>query len=47
MQIDKVSALGIFEEEKKPNHVLINEYLSGQGIMVILRITNPKYFIFL
>ncbi|KAH9519443.1 Alpha-ketoglutarate-dependent dioxygenase alkB 6 [Bulinus truncatus] len=29
---DKIGNLGIFED-KKPNHVLVNEYLSGQGIM--------------
>ena len=29
----KVSNLGIFEG-KSANHVLINEYLPGQGIMV-------------
>ncbi|XP_006623745.1 alpha-ketoglutarate-dependent dioxygenase alkB homolog 6 [Apis laboriosa] len=31
--IDKVSSCNIFEKNKLPNHVLINEYLSGQGIM--------------
>ncbi|XP_033211180.1 alpha-ketoglutarate-dependent dioxygenase alkB homolog 6 [Belonocnema kinseyi] len=31
--VDKVSELNVFEESKKPNHVLINEYLPGQGIM--------------
>ncbi|KAK0168380.1 hypothetical protein PV327_002188 [Microctonus hyperodae] len=31
--VDKVSSLNIFENEIVPNHVLINEYLSGQGIM--------------
>ncbi|CAL1533204.1 unnamed protein product [Lymnaea stagnalis] len=29
---DKIGQLGIFEE-KIPNHVLVNEYLPGQGIM--------------
>ncbi|XP_070576461.1 alpha-ketoglutarate-dependent dioxygenase alkB homolog 6-like isoform X2 [Ptychodera flava] len=29
---EKVSALGVFQD-KKPNHVLVNEYESGQGIM--------------
>ena len=29
--IDKIHQLGIFESSK-PNHVLINEYLAGQGI---------------
>ncbi|KAF4517547.1 hypothetical protein B566_EDAN005111 [Ephemera danica] len=33
-QVDKVSQLGLFEADKRPNHVLINEYLPGQGIMV-------------
>lgn len=31
--VDKISKLNVFEESKQPNHVLINEYLSGQGIM--------------
>ncbi|KYN18509.1 PREDICTED: alpha-ketoglutarate-dependent dioxygenase alkB homolog 6 [Trachymyrmex cornetzi] len=31
--IDKVTALSVFEKGVLPNHVLINEYLSGQGIM--------------
>lgn len=31
--IDKVAALNAFEKGVFPNHVLINEYLSGQGIM--------------
>ncbi|XP_011642927.1 alpha-ketoglutarate-dependent dioxygenase alkB homolog 6 isoform X1 [Pogonomyrmex barbatus] len=31
--IDKVAALNAFEKGVLPNHVLINEYLSGQGIM--------------
>ena len=32
--INKVSTCDIFEKSKLPNHVLINEYLPGQGIMV-------------
>ena len=32
VQIDKVHDLGLFEADKKANHVLINEYLPGQGI---------------
>lgn len=31
--VDKIRDLEIFESDKKPNHVLINEYLAGQGIM--------------
>ncbi|XP_071453489.1 alpha-ketoglutarate-dependent dioxygenase alkB homolog 6 [Hetaerina americana] len=31
--LDKVWTLGVFEEMCRPNHVLINEYLPGQGIM--------------
>ena len=27
-------SLGLFDEHHVPNHVLINEYLPGQGIMV-------------
>ena len=30
--INKIQDLSIFEEHSKPNHVLINEYLPGQGI---------------
>ena len=33
----KISSLGVFGE-KQPNHVLINEYTPGQGIMV-----SPTY----
>ncbi|XP_011311064.1 alpha-ketoglutarate-dependent dioxygenase alkB homolog 6 [Fopius arisanus] len=31
--MDKVSSLEIFERKIQPNHVLINEYIPGQGIM--------------
>ncbi|KAI4498790.1 hypothetical protein M0802_005965 [Mischocyttarus mexicanus] len=31
--MDKITSLNIFEKDKPPNHVLINEYLPGQGIM--------------
>lgn len=31
-QMDNIFALNVFGD-KKPNHVLVNEYLSGQGIM--------------
>ncbi|XP_043283214.1 alpha-ketoglutarate-dependent dioxygenase alkB homolog 6 isoform X2 [Venturia canescens] len=31
--VDKIGRLNIFESTKLPNHVLINEYLPGQGIM--------------
>ncbi|XP_054272466.1 alpha-ketoglutarate-dependent dioxygenase alkB homolog 6-like [Macrosteles quadrilineatus] len=31
--IDKVANLEAFDKNVKPNHVLINEYLPGQGIM--------------
>uniref|UniRef100_T1J2F7 Fe2OG dioxygenase domain-containing protein n=1 Tax=Strigamia maritima TaxID=126957 RepID=T1J2F7_STRMM len=30
--MEKINQLGIFND-KRPNHVLVNEYLSGQGIM--------------
>ncbi|XP_008213508.1 alpha-ketoglutarate-dependent dioxygenase alkB homolog 6 [Nasonia vitripennis] len=33
VQIDKIAKLNIFDKDKRPNHVLINEYLPGQGIM--------------
>jgi hypothetical protein len=32
----KISKLGLFGD-KVPNHVLINEYLAGQGIMVCIK----------
>lgn len=32
--IDKITSLNVFERDKPPNHVLINEYLPAQGIMV-------------
>ena len=31
--MDKITSLGVFVD-KPPNHVLVNEYLAGQGIMV-------------
>ncbi|XP_026805127.1 alpha-ketoglutarate-dependent dioxygenase alkB homolog 6 [Rhopalosiphum maidis] len=31
--MDQVDGLHVFPSTNKPNHVLINEYLSGQGIM--------------
>ena len=31
--VDKISSLDVFEKGKLPNHILINEYLPGQGIM--------------
>ena len=31
---DKISSLGAFGGEILPNHVLVNEYTPGQGIMV-------------
>ncbi|XP_063995273.1 alpha-ketoglutarate-dependent dioxygenase alkB homolog 6 [Diachasmimorpha longicaudata] len=31
--IDKVTSLDVFDRKTLPNHVLINEYLPGQGIM--------------
>jgi len=37
--MDKVAALQMFGE-KKPNHVLINEYKPNEGIMVILKTIN-------
>lgn len=32
--VDKVNSLDLFGK-KKANHVLVNEYLPGQGIMVV------------
>ena len=40
--MNKVGALGVFAE-KLPNHVLVNEYLPGQGIMLrtlVLQLVN-------
>lgn len=34
--MDRITDLKVFEE-KSPNHVLINEYTAGQGIMVNIR----------
>ncbi|CAI6364144.1 unnamed protein product [Macrosiphum euphorbiae] len=31
--VDRVESLQVFPRTNRPNHVLINEYLSGQGIM--------------
>lgn len=31
--MSRIGQLGIFKSDKMPNHVLVNEYLSGQGIM--------------
>lgn len=31
--VDKVTSLGLFDDHHMPNHVLINEYKPGQGIM--------------
>ena len=30
---DRITSLGVFGD-KIPNHVLVNEYIPGQGIMV-------------
>lgn len=32
--INRLNSHPIFEEKRSPNHVLINEYEPGQGIMV-------------
>lgn len=34
--VDKIKSINVFETKALPNHVLINEYLPGQGIMVRL-----------
>lgn len=52
--VKKIEELKVFGEKVQPNHILINEYLPGQGIMVnignkttsILRIME-KIFLFL
>uniref|UniRef100_A0A8W7K9V9 Fe2OG dioxygenase domain-containing protein n=1 Tax=Anopheles albimanus TaxID=7167 RepID=A0A8W7K9V9_ANOAL len=31
--VDRINELGLFEQGTKANHVLVNEYLPGQGIM--------------
>lgn len=33
--MNKIKDLNVFDNKKQPNHVLINEYLSNQGIMVL------------
>ena len=38
----KIAALGVFEANM-PNHVLINQYLPGQGIMVSFDIACGFY----
>ncbi|WAR19213.1 ALKB6-like protein [Mya arenaria] len=38
---EKISRLGVFED-KVPNHVLVNEYEAGQGIMP--HVDGPLYF---
>lgn len=40
--VDKVTALQVFDEGSSPNHVLVNEYLAGQGIMPHL--DGPLFF---
>lgn len=39
---DKLVAAGVFPTDKKPNHFLINEYLTGQGILP--HTDGPLYF---
>jgi alkylated DNA repair protein alkB family protein 6 len=31
--VDKIMKLHVFDQKQRPNHVLVNEYLPGQGIM--------------
>ena len=38
----KIAALGVFEDHI-PNHVLVNEYLPGQGIMVCIDSSGLYY----
>ncbi|KAG7154185.1 Alpha-ketoglutarate-dependent dioxygenase alkB 6-like [Homarus americanus] len=40
-QMDKITALGAFGD-KKANHVLVNEYLPGQGIMP--HVDGPMFY---
>ncbi|XP_065882434.1 alpha-ketoglutarate-dependent dioxygenase alkB homolog 6-like [Dysidea avara] len=40
--IGKIMLLGLFDDQHVPNHVLINEYLPGQGIMPHL--DGPMYY---
>lgn len=32
--MDNIEMIGLFNEKTKLNHVLVNEYTPGQGIMV-------------
>jgi hypothetical protein len=41
---EKVADLGVFGD-KMPNHVLVNEYLAGQGIMVKVTYVSHKQHI--
>ncbi|XP_071523498.1 alpha-ketoglutarate-dependent dioxygenase alkB homolog 6 [Panulirus ornatus] len=40
-QIEKIDALNVFGE-KRPNHILVNEYLPGQGIMP--HVDGPMFY---
>lgn len=33
LPLKKIQSINAFPTEKSPNHVLVNEYLPGQGIM--------------
>ena len=41
MQMNAVSSLGVFGANCRANHVLINEYLPGQGIMA--HVDGPSF----
>jgi len=42
---DRISQLGVFDD-KVLNHVLVNEYEPGQGIMVILSSISYSFSLF-
>ena len=43
--IDKIMDIeNAFSTENRPNHVLVNEYLPGQGIMVNIRVLWDRVF---
>ena len=45
--VDTISALNLYGDDKrKANHVLINQYNPGQGIMVSLQLTHKQIFYF-
>ena len=42
LQMDNISSLGVFGKNRRANHVLVNEYLAGQGIMA--HVDGPLFY---